>query len=192
MKLCFLVGCFVVVLLAGAWNAGIRGEITISDQPQEKLKTKGDRVIVRDKSKPVRAAIEEWYEHNKAAFSARDLNAIMSLRTPDFHTITPDGKLNTRADMEKRTKSLIEQIDRFITQEFEIGSIDVHDDLASADVKQRTVRIQRLSDGMQHKVEASVVQRETWKLTDEGWKMYLVDNIRDGVVLLDDKPYPPR
>jgi len=191
MKLCVFVGCFVF-LLAGAWTPGIRGEVSPGDQPQEKVKTKGDRIIVSDKSKPVRTAIEEWYERNKAAFDARDLKAIMALRTPDFHTITPDGKLNTRADMEARTQKLIEQIDGFISQEFEIGSIDVHDDLASADVKQKTVRIQRLSDGMRHKVEASVVQRETWKRTDDGWKMYLVDNIRDGIVLVDDKPYPPR
>ena len=36
-----------------------------------------------------------------------------------------------------------------------------------------------------------VVQRETWKQTTKGWKLYRVDNIRDGDVLVDDKPYKP-
>jgi len=51
--------------------------------------------------------------------------------------------------------------------------------------------MQRLPDGTLHKVEAGAVQRETWKRTDEGWKMYRVDSVRDKGVLVDDAPYPP-
>jgi len=51
--------------------------------------------------------------------------------------------------------------------------------------------MQRLPDGPLHKVEAGVVQRETWKRTAQGWKMCTVDNIRNGSVLVDDKPYNP-
>ncbi|HEV7473348.1 MAG TPA: hypothetical protein VGN90_04810 [Pyrinomonadaceae bacterium] len=51
--------------------------------------------------------------------------------------------------------------------------------------------MQRLPDGSLHKVEAAVVQRETWKWTVQGWKLFTVDNIRDSVVLVDDKPYKP-
>ena len=192
MKTLLLVGCCTVVMLAAASTVTAFSQDVERNQPQEKVKTRGDRVIVRDKSKPVRIAIEDWYELNKAAFAARDLTEIMALRTKDFHTITPDGKTNSRADMETRTKGFIAQIVQFISQNTEIGSIDAQDDLASADVKQRTVRIQRLPDGMLHKVESSVVQRETWKRTDEGWKLFRVDNIRDGSLLVDDKPYPPR
>jgi len=190
MKHLFFTVC-AALILASSSTAAATVRDSERDQPQEKVKTKGD-LIVRDKSKPVRKAIEDWYEQNKAAFSARDLNAIMALRTDDFHTMTPDGKVNSRSDMEARTKSFIEQILQFISQTIEIGDIDVHDDLARAYVNQRTVRIQRLPDGMIHKVESSVVQRETWKRTDSGWKLYRVDNIRDGSLLVDDKPYPPR
>jgi len=115
----------------------------------------------------------------------------MALRTDDFCTFTPDGKVNTRVDMEAYTKRLLDRIDHFISQNFEIGTIDVQGDLASADVTQKTVRMQQLADGTQHKVEARVVQRETWKHTVQGWKMYTVDNIRNGSVLIDDKPYQP-
>ena len=165
-------------------------QVSASD-PEHKVKVKAGKLTERDKSKPVRRAIEGWYERNIAAFNARDVAAIMELRTDDFHTLTPDGKLNTRADMEAYTKRLLERIDHFISQNFEIGTIDVQGDLASADVKQRTIRMQRLPDGTLHKVEARVVQRETWKRTAQGWKMYMVDNIRDGSVLVDDKPYKP-
>jgi hypothetical protein len=67
----------------------------------------------------------------------------------------------------------------------------VEGDLASAYVTQKTIRMQRFADGTLHKVEAGAVQRETWKKTPEGWKLYRVDNIREGVFLVDDKPYKP-
>jgi len=162
-----------------------------SEVAGRKVKVKGSKLIVRDKSKPVRKAIEAWYDLNIEAFNKKDVAAIMDLRTEDFHTITPDGKVNTRADMQAYIKRLLDRIDHFISQDFEIGTIDVQGDLASADVTQETVRMQRLPDGTLHKVAARVVQRETWKQTPQGWKMYAVDNIRDGSVLVDDKPYQP-
>lgn len=167
-----------------------------SDQSQllqryRKVKVKDGKTIVRDKSKPVRKAIEDRYARNTEAFKAKDVAAIMALRADDFHTIMPDGKVNTRADMEAYTQRFLGRIDHFISLDFQIGNIEVQDNLASADVTQKTVRMQRFPDGTLHKVEAGVVQRETWKKTAEGWKMYRVDNIQDGSVLVDDKPYKP-
>ena len=165
--------------------------ITPSGAAKSKVKVKNGKLIERDKSKPVRRAIEAWYDLNIEAFNKKDVAAITALRTDDFHTTTPDGKLNTRADMEAYTRRLLDRIDHFISQDFEIGTIDVQGDLASADVTQKTVRMQRLPDGTLHKVEARVVQRETWKHTAQGWKMYTVDNIRDSSILIDDKAYQP-
>jgi ketosteroid isomerase-like protein len=158
---------------------------------EHKVKTKAGLTIVRDKSKPVRKAIEDWYARNKEGFRAKDVAAIMKLRCDDFHTQTPDGNVNTREDMEAYTERFLGQIDHFITQDFQLGTIDVQDDLASSDVTQKTVRMQRLPDGLLHKVEAGVVQRETWKQTEDGWKLYRVDNIREGYILVDDKPFEP-
>lgn len=173
------------------WQSGGPSQVAPSEAPGHKAKVKSGKTIERDKSKPVRKAIEDWYARNIAAFEAKDIAAVMSLRADDFHTITPDGKVNSRADMEARTRLFLARIDHFVSQEFQIGKIDVQGDLATADVTQRTVRMQRLSDGTLHKVEARVVQRETWKRTALGWRMYTVDNIRDGSVLVDDKPYKP-
>jgi ketosteroid isomerase-like protein len=167
-----------------------------SDRPQVaenylKVKVKEGKTIVRDKSKPVRKAIEDWYALNMEAFKAKDVAAVMALRTDDFHTITPDGKVNTRADMEIRTKAFLARIDHFISQDNQIGTIEVNGNLASADITQKTVRMQRFPDGALHKVESAAVQRETWRKTTAGWKLYRVDNIRDGGLLVDDKPYKP-
>lgn len=156
---------------------------------ERKIKIKDGKTITRDKSKPVRKAIEDWYDRNMTAFKEKDLAAIMALRADDFLTITPDGRVNTRADMEARTRVFLERIDHFISQENQIGTIEVEGDLASADITQKTVRMQRFPDGTLHKVESAVVQRESWKKTAEGWKLHRVDNIRDGGVLVDDKAY---
>jgi ketosteroid isomerase-like protein len=160
-------------------------------QGERKVKIKDGKTITRDKSKPVRKAIADWYARNMAAFKAKDVAAIMALRADDFHTTTPDGRVNTRADMETRTRLFLDRIDHFISQDNQIGTIEVDGDLASADITQKTVRMQRFPDGTFHKVESVVVQRETWKKTAEGWKLYRVDNIRDGGLLVDDKPYKP-
>jgi ketosteroid isomerase-like protein len=158
---------------------------------QRKVKVKNDRTVVRDKTKPVRKAIEDWYGRNVEAFKAKDVAAVMALRTDGFQTTAPDGKVNTRADMEAYTTRFLGRIVHFISQDFQIGMIEVQGDLASADVTQATVRMQRLPDGTLHKVEARAVQRETWKKTADGWKLHRVENVRSEGVWVDDKPYQP-
>ena len=175
---------FTCLSLVAPRSANAQSDVS---QDKAKVKVKNSKTTERDKSKPVRKAIEDWYVRNMNGFNAKDVTAIMALRTDDFHTITPDGKVNTRADMEARTIRFLNMIDHFISQDYQIGTIEVEGDLASADITQKTVRMQRLPDGTLHKVEAGAVQRETWRKTAEGWKLYLVDNIRDTGVLVDDK-----
>ena len=182
----------VVAALALALTLALPLPTRAAADPETKVKEKGGTKVVIDKSKPVRKAIEAWYALNTAAFEAKDADAIMALRTEDFHTLTPDGRTNTRADMDARTRTFLERIESWVSQEFVIGTIDVDGDLASADVSQRTVRMQRFPDGSTHKVESAVVQRETWRQTAEGFKLYRVDNIRDGDLLVDDEPYSGR
>jgi ketosteroid isomerase-like protein len=182
---------FTCLSLVAARSANAQSDVTNTQseasRDKTKIKVKNSKVIERDKSKPVRKAIEDWYVRNMDAFKAKDVTAIMALRTDDFHTITPDGKVNTRADMQARTASFLDRIDHFISQDNKVGTIELEGDLASADVTQKTVRMQRFPDGTLHKVEAGAVQRETWRKTAEGWKLYRVDNIRDSGVLVDDK-----
>jgi len=172
------------------------------------VKIKDGRVI--DKSKPVRRALEAWYQRNVRAFAAKDVAAIMALRTPDFHTVTLDGATHTRAEMETRTTAFLRAVDHFIAQQNDIGTIELgagcapdgdqpnaldhsvacnaSTQWASADVHQHLVRMARIPDGTLHKIETSVTQRETFRLTPSGWQLYRVDNIRDSRVLVDDQP----
>jgi ketosteroid isomerase-like protein len=194
MKVGFVVIAFVILLsgsLVGVARSQSGPPQPASNTAQRKVKVKSDKSIDRDKSKPVRKAIKAWYDKNIEAFNAKDVTAIMALRADDFHTVTPDGKVNTRADLEAYTRRLLDRIDHFISQDFKIGTINIEGDLASADVTQQTIRMQRLPDGTLHKVDARVVQTETWKRTAQGWKLYTVDNIRDSSLFVDDKPYPP-
>jgi hypothetical protein len=52
-------------------------------------------------------------------------------------------------------------------------------------VTQDTVRMQRRSDGNIHKVQSKAVQRETFRLTKQGWKLYKVDDIKDLGLFID-------
>jgi hypothetical protein len=58
--------------------------------------------------------LKERYEENRRAFLAKDLAAIMALRTDDFHTVTPDSVRRDRADMEQYIRGLLNGIDRCI------------------------------------------------------------------------------
>jgi ketosteroid isomerase-like protein len=174
--------------LAAALVACLPGAPTGTVFGQTKEKHKGGIVRRVDKSKPVRRALEQWYEANIDAFNRKDVEAIMRLRSDDFHTITPDGTVNSREAMERRTREFVGRIDRFLSQDISIGDIQVEGDLASAYITQRTKRLQRLQDGELHVVEAGAIQRETWKRTPEGWKLYKVDDIRDAGLLVDGKP----
>ena len=139
----------------------------------------------------VRRQLEARYAENEAAFFARDPDRVMRLRHPDFHTITPDGKVSTREQMYERTRAFIGRVERFDSLAEAITELSLSGDTAHAIVDQRTVRQQRI-EGALHEVRTSVVQRESWIRTPKGWLMWRVDRIQPGETLLDGKPLPPQ
>jgi len=136
----------------------------------------------------VRRQLEEWYDQNQRAFLAKDFPALMALRTEDLHSVTPDGVVHDRAEMELATRALLDGIEQWIELNFELDSLEVTGDLARAVVHQHVDRMARRNDGLVHHLETWVTQRETWRRTPEGWKLYRVDNIRDQRRLIDGKP----
>jgi ketosteroid isomerase-like protein len=135
-----------------------------------------------------RKEVESAYVENGAGFKARDPDRVMRLRHPDFHTVTPDGRVNTRSDMDTRTRMLIERVVEFQMISEVIESFSLHGDTAIAVVRQHTIRTQRMQDGEPHKLESTVTQREWWRCTADGWRMWRVDEIGDGTVLIDGRP----
>jgi ketosteroid isomerase-like protein len=136
----------------------------------------------------VRRELVARYAENRRAFFEKDLAAIMALRTQDFHTVTPDSVVHDRADMEERTRGLLNGIERWIETTFDIDSLEITGDLARAVVRQHVVRMALRPDGQVHHVETWVTQRETWRRTASGWKLYRVDSLRDQKRLVDGKP----
>ncbi|HVE36216.1 MAG TPA: nuclear transport factor 2 family protein [Gemmatimonadaceae bacterium] len=136
----------------------------------------------------VRRQLEKRYDENRRAFFAKDLDAIMALRTDDFHTVTPDGLTHDRAEMRLMTQALLNGIDKWISTTFDIDSLTLEGDLARAIVRQHADRIALRADGQLHHVETWVTQRETWRKTPDGWKLYRVDSLRDQRRLVDGKP----
>lgn len=143
-----------------------------------------------DQVDAVREELKARYAENEAGFFARDPDRVMRLRHPEFHTITPDGKVSDREQMYQRTRDFIGRIERFDSLSETIVGLTLEGDTAHAMVDQRTVRQQRLADGTLHEVRTSVVQRESWKKTAEGWMLWRVDEIQPGQTLVDGKPVP--
>jgi len=136
----------------------------------------------------VRRELQEWYDRNQRAYAAKDVAAIMALRTDDFHTVPPDGAVRNRADMEQSTRAFLNGIDRWISQSNDIDSLVVSGDTARAVVHQHLVRMALRSDGKPHHIETWATQNETWRRTADGWKLYRVDSVRDQRRLIDGQP----
>jgi hypothetical protein len=136
----------------------------------------------------VRQQLEQAYKRNETAMLARDVAAVMALRTEDFHSLTPDGLTHDRAAMEVYTRNFLSGVRRWISISEDIESIEMQGAEAAATVRQHAVRMQLRNDNRVHHVETWVTQRETWRLTPEGWKLAKVDQIRDQKRLVDGQP----
>jgi ketosteroid isomerase-like protein len=135
-----------------------------------------------------RAGIEEANRRNRAAMLARDMDAVMALRTEDFHSITPDGVRHDRAAMRTYIQNFLNGVDRWIEASFEIDSLTLDGREADAITRQHLVRMALRADNRVHHVETWVTQRERWRQTAEGWKLFRVDELRDQRRLVDGQP----
>lgn len=138
--------------------------------------------------KEARRGIEEGYRRNRKAFLAKDVKAIMALRTEDFSTIGPDGKQVDRAGMETYTVGLLHGIQRWIEIDFRVDSLALDGREADATMRQHLIRMALRPDGKVHRVETWATQRERWRLTPDGWKLAKVDQVRDQKRLVDGAP----
>jgi ketosteroid isomerase-like protein len=163
---------------------------------QNKVKVKDDRIIVRDKSKPVRRALEEQYAKLADANKNKDLGALLALRTPDFSAQFPNGEIRDSAYMAGYSRILFEQMQAPISVSNTIETLDVNGNEAIAVVHQRFSRMQ-VKGGQLRRVETEARQRETWVLTAAGWKLKFVDDVHPGAWYVDgkrvdpSKPYDP-
>ena len=140
----------------------------------------------------VRKELEVQYKKLAEAHDRKDLKTIAGLKTSDFHAITPDGRVNDVKMMEQYTKQFIESNQPPFNIRNTIQKLSVSENklVAVAEVFQEASR-QRDLAGKLRKVDTSVLQRETWVKTPDGWKLKAVDNVRDQKRFVDGKRVDP-
>ncbi len=194
---------FIVFILLALFWAGsavfIKAQdsrVQITQHKDYKIKIKGDRIVVSDKSKPVRRALEAQYRKIAAAQNNKDIDALRSLRTSDFTVKMPNGEtwdLETSLNYSKRGFEQVQSINSISNT---IESLNVNGDEAVAVVRQQWSRMQ-IMKGKLRRVETSAIQIETWVNTADGWKLKHIGDIKPGVWIVDgkrvdpSKPYDP-
>src|ERR1051326_753713 len=140
----------------------------------------------------VRKELDAQYKKLAEAHEREDLKAILALRTADFHSIFPDGRVSDRRLMEEYTRRFLEMNQPPYNQKFTIQKLTISPNtlIAVAEVMQEVSRYQVLA-GERRKVDTSVVQREIWANTSDGWKLKSVDNVRDQRKFVDGKRVDP-
>jgi hypothetical protein len=171
-------------------------QIQITQDKHDKVKIKGERVVLRDKSKPVRRALEEQYAKIAEAQKNKDIEALRQLRTSDFTVKMPNGETWSLEQSLNYSKRGFEQVQSMISMSNTIESLTVNENEAVAVVHQQWSRMQMMKDKLR-RVDTSAVQRETWVNTPEGWRLKLIDEIHPGAWVVDgkrvdpSKPYDP-
>jgi len=140
----------------------------------------------------VRKELEAQYKRLAEAHDRKDLKTISGLKTSDFHAIFPDGRVGDVKIMEEYTRQFLESNQPPYNIRFTIQKLTVSENklIAVAEVFQEATRYRELA-GKRRKVDTSVVQRETWAKTTEGWKLKSVDNVRDQKRFVDEKRVDP-
>jgi ketosteroid isomerase-like protein len=144
-----------------------------------------------------RTAIESQYQQLAEAMRRNDVAGILALQAPDFSSTNPNAKIFDFAAMEAYTRRLTASVDSVIHIRNVIRSFEERGDTSVADVCQEFSRLQRLGDGQRHRIDTSVLQRETWVHLADGWKRLNVTNEHgmrwfvDGVRVDPSRPYAP-
>jgi ketosteroid isomerase-like protein len=164
-------------------------------QDSFKIKVKNDRLIMRDKSKPVRRALEEMYAKIAEAQRNEDIEALRATRTPDFTVDLPNGQKWDLETSLNYSRAGFQQVESNINLSNTIESLDVHGDEAVAVVHQRWSRMQ-MKAGQLRRVDTEAIQTETWVRTKDGWRLRHIGNVKpgayiDGKRIDPSKPYNP-
>jgi len=182
---------WILVVLISASAAGLaQTDPYRTHEKSQKIKIKGDILTAKDKSKPVRRALEEQYAKIADANINKDLATLLALRTSDFSVKMPNGETWGYQQSANYSRTAFEQVQSTISLTFDIGLIDLNGDEAAATIYQHWTRMQ-MKKGKLRRVETSAVQRETWVNTPGGWKLKLIDDIHPGAWYVDGKRVDP-
>jgi hypothetical protein len=143
-----------------------------------------------------RTEIEAQYRRMEEAIRRKDVEGILAFQAPTFSSSNLTGTFD-HAAMERYTRRLTAAVDSVIHTRNLIRSFEQHGDTAVADVCQEFSRLQRLGDNRRHRIDTSVLQRESWVHLADGWKRFNVSDEHgmrwfvDGVRIDPSRPYTP-
>ncbi len=169
----------------------------VNAQETPKPSPKCNDIIVRDNSHLVWKAIDAQYAKLAEAMRKKDLDALVALVAPDFHAVTATGEVWTR----ERTLAYMRNGMALVKETTHISNTILRlticgEGEATATVLQVWYRTQMMA-GKLRRMETTAVQDEHWVKTSDGWKRGKIDNVIDGVALVDgkrvdsNKPYDP-
>lgn len=116
-----------------------------------------------------RRLLEIAYAGTRKAFRAKDSNGVLALTTPDYVVEYPDRTMTRRQVRDalvselRATKSVNEWV-------MAIGAITLTGDSITAEVKERKVSTLMDSRGKPHSQVVEDTTRDTWRLTNAGWR----------------------
>jgi ketosteroid isomerase-like protein len=154
------------------------------------------RTKVKDKTKPIRAALEARYAAISEAYRRKDPDAVLRMRTKDFHVNTPSGETWNAERSAQYTLTGFAQVESTLSLTFELGIIELHGDSAAAEIDQHWVRRQ-MKGGAVRLVDTRAHQRETWVHEKKELLLWRIDQIVPGAWIVDgrridpSKPYDP-
>ena len=148
------------------------------------------RTKVKSKPKPVRKALEACYAAISEAYRLKDPDAVLRMRTDDFHAILPSGQIWDAAASAQYTRAAFAQAETTLALTFGIGTIDVQGNTAAAEIDQHWVRRQQKAGALRF-VDTRAHQRETWVRRDDAWLLWRVDQVNPGPWIVDGKQIDP-
>jgi hypothetical protein len=136
------------------------------------------------------AEIGKLYIRYEDAIRKMDAPSYMAFFSNDFSMRNPDGKVHDHAEMEK-----YQRINAQTTKKVNSYTVDIeaithpHDADFAAIVLQKYDRDQAPLEepDKPHRIQTSAVQREIWRNTLQGPRIFRIEEIMVGPVLLDGK-----
>jgi ketosteroid isomerase-like protein len=165
---------FALLLVAAGWSGG--------GYAQSPAPAPAAQISVAE----ARRLLEAAYAENRRAHLAKDLDAVLRQRSPDFQAILPDGRVVTAEQQAEASRNLLDNVEEWVDLTLSLGEARIAGDALAVDVTQHTIRRQ-MRDGAVRRIENWVIQTETWVRTPDGLRIRRVENIRDQCVLIEGR-----
>ena len=143
--------------------------------------------------RPVRRAIEAEIRKGVEATRREDIDAFMDGVPDDFRIVEDDGSITDKAKLRELTLQKWAIIDRTISLDISIDSLDVAPPCREATVRtsQRWERVMRRRDGVGTDVVLTTQKHvELWRRSGGRWLNYDITEL-GGDIFVNGEPYTP-